>query len=277
MTHFNSLLDNRAIIALTGPDRKSFLQGLVTNNMDHLDGQDAIYTALLTPQGKYLFDFFLTEQDEILYLDCESPRVADLTRRLMMYRLRADVDIADVSDKYVVTVSDQKKSEALISFKDPRHSGLGYRNILEKDSCDASEDSTPYNHLRISLGVPDGSKDHQVDKTFILEGNIDELNGVDFTKGCYVGQEMTARMKHRGRLKKRLVPVQLSGPAPEEFTAIVNENGKQIGDLRSSVKDQAIAYLRLDEFEFDKEYDCGTVKVIPQKPDWWPPTSGDSP
>lgn len=264
------LLHDRAILTLSGPDRKNLLQGLITNNIEKLSKNSALYAALLTPQGKYLHDFFICEVDETLYLDCERDRLADLFRRLMMYRLRADVTITDCSAKYSILAEASVPADEAIYFSDPRHPGMGFRVIRLKtaDTSPGPADDR-YDDLRLGLGLPDGSRDFNVDKTLILEGNMEELNGVDFDKGCYVGQEVTARMKHRTSLKKRLLPLTVKGPLPERGTEIFNQNGRKIGDLRSGLNDKAIGYFRLEHMEFNTSYTCGDAFVTPWRPDWY--------
>jgi folate-binding protein YgfZ len=146
---------------------------------------------------------------------------------------------------------------------------MGYRIIKAKaeDSATPSEIGN-YDLRRLTLGLPDGSRDFDVDKTLVLEGNLEELHGVDFEKGCYVGQEVTARMKYRASLKKRLLPITVDGPLPDRGTEITNDQGQKIGDFRSGRHDRAIGYFRLARMEFNKTYHCGESKVTPQRPDW---------
>lgn len=266
-----TLLSQRAVLTLTGPDRKTLLQGLITNDIGEVSPGTTLYAALLTPQGKYLHDFFLSEADNTLYLDCEKGRLPDLFRRLMMYRLRADVTIEDATAKYYIYASEKALPDAVTSTPDPRHSAMGYRSIMPVDSTQSStQNDDHYDRLRLSYGLPDGSRDLDPDKTLILEGNMEELHGVRFTKGCYVGQEVTARMKHRANLKKRLLPVTVEGPLPERGTEIVNQDGKKVGDLRSGLDTQAIGYFRLADMTFDTPYRCGQAMITPHRPDWYP-------
>ncbi len=266
-----TLLENRAILTLSGSDRKKFLQGLITNDINAVSDVSAIYAALLTPQGKYLHDFFIIEKDDTIFLDCERARMADIHRRLMMYRLRADVDIMDCSEKYTVLASPELLSEGIISYPDPRHPNMGFRTIISAPGTYLKDDH--YDDLRLSLGLPDGSRDFDVDKTLVLEGNMEELNGVDFNKGCYVGQEVTARMKHRAILKKRLLPVTIDGPLPARGTEIIDKDGKKIGDIRSGQGNRAIGYFRLAKMTFNQPYHCGDATITPWQPDWYPETN----
>jgi len=256
------ILNNRAIITLSGPERRSLLQGIITNNVNELDN-GGVYSALLTPQGKFLYDFFLVEVDDTIYLDCEKDAFTTLFQKLLMYRLRSNVEILDGSEKYHVISSDEKQNG--ISFADPRHPDMGYRGII-LDTL--KETTTNYHALRIKLGIAEGSNDYIKDKSTIHEGHFEDLHGVDFEKGCYVGQEVIARMKYRGKIKKQMFPATLSGPAPEFGTEITDENDNKIGDIRSHANGVAIALFRTDKMTFGTEYKCGDITVIPYKPTW---------
>ena len=263
-------LADRGVLAISGIEARDFLQNIITNNTSKIKLNHAIYAALLTPQGKYLFDFFIAEQEGRLLVDCEASRKDDLLRRLMMYRLRSKADIIDVSDQMVVwagpwpapkqlpdaTDLSQAGSAAAfgdgVLFADSRSHAMGWRAILPKDS-DLLVDSGPegrnsYEERRITLGLPDSSRDMEPDKTLALEGCLDELNGVDFTKGCYVGQELTARTKHRGKVRRRLLPVTIDGGAPVSGTDILKD-GKTIGSVRTGHNEHAIALLRVEDID----------------------------
>ena len=263
-------LNDRAILTLTGADSKNLLQGLITNDIGKLSQDVGLYAALLTSQGKYIHDFFITEQGDTLYLDCEKARRTDLFRRLMMYRLRAEVEINDCSEDYYIFSAGESMANALISYADPRCPEMGFRNIVkDQNKVDQHQEKKhDYDLLRLKYGLPDGSRDFDVEKTLILEGNMEELNGVDFNKGCYVGQEVTARMKHRTNLKKRLLPVKIDGELPERGTDILNEAGKKIGDIRSGRDHMAIGYFRLADVAFNRKYSCGDSMVTPWQPPW---------
>src|SRR5213082_1894489 len=250
------ILDSRGILAVSGPDRRAFLQGLVSNDVEKVAPDRAVYAALLTAQGKYLHDFIMATAGDAIWLDAEAARLADLKRRLSMYRLRAKVAIDDLADLAVAAVFGEGAREALglpeqagaarpfregLAFADPRLAALGARVILPRDQLRAAlegvglaeTDLAGYDRHRLSLGVPDGSQDLLVEKSILLESGFDELNGVDWQKGCYVGQELTARTKYRGLIKKRLFPVRIDGPAPPPGT-IINGDGKEAGEMRSS-------------------------------------------
>ncbi|MEZ5757410.1 MAG: hypothetical protein R3D86_04245 [Emcibacteraceae bacterium] len=255
---------NRAIITLSGPERRSLLQGIITNDIERLNSEAAVYSALLTPQGKFLYDFILSERDNTIYMDCEAQFQSALIQKLMMYRLRKDVEILDRSEQFSIITSAQPLEEYEFSFSDPRLPDLGYRAIIE--TMPVGGDDKPYHLRRIKLGIPEGTQDFIMDKSTILEGHFEELKGVDFKKGCYVGQEVTARMKYRSKVKKQMFPVTLSGPVPQFGSLIMDENGNKIGDLRSSCDKNAIALFNIEKMEFGREYSCCDIKVTPFMP-----------
>jgi tRNA-modifying protein YgfZ len=243
---------------MAGPDAKSFLQGIITNDIEKLGETTPLYAALLSPQGKYLFDFILYDTGDGILIDCEASRVDELMRRLMMYRLRADVIIENLSHLYSVwAIFDDPKVIA-----DPRHVGLGGRAILKKSNIPegAKGESEDYEALRLSLGVPDGSRDIEIDKRPILEANFETLNGVSFDKGCFVGQEVTARMQYRGAVKKRLYGVTVEGGAPDPLTRI-DADGKNAGHILSGLGDMAMALIRDSYVEGDAPLTCAGKAV----------------
>jgi hypothetical protein len=226
---------NRTVLAVSGADRVKFLQGLVTNDVAHLE-DGLVYAALLTPQGKYLADFFLKDEGEAILLDADAAQAPALLSRLNMYRLRADVSIAPSPIK----VSRGTGAPPAGALADPRHTDMGWR--LYGDT--ARDDATDWNALRVAHVIGESGIELIPDETYILEAGFERLNGVDFRKGCYVGQEVTARMKHKTELKKGLAQVSIDGSAPvgtEIFAA-----GKPAGRLFSQSGGRAIAYLRFD-------------------------------
>lgn len=228
----------RSIIEISGKDRITFLQGLVTNDVSRLrDGP--LYAALLTPQGKYLADFFLIEQDDNILMDVSADLAENLIQRLTMYRLRADVGIAP-SDRQVHRGLGPVPEGA---FADPRLPALGWRRYSRDTAPDAA-DAQAYEALRVAHCVPETGVELIPNETYILEAGFERLHGVDFHKGCYVGQEVTARMKHKTQLKKGLKTVLVKGEAPVG-TAILSD-GKPVGTLYSQANGKGIAYLRFD-------------------------------
>ena len=265
------VLEDRGVLAVSGPERRGFLQGLVSNDVEKVAAERAVYAALLTAQGKYLHDFIMVEHGEAIWLDAEAARLADLKRRLSLYRLRAKVAIEERPDLAVAAVFGESALAALdlpdepgaaraqpdgALMADPRLAELGGRAILPRDRIRseltglglAESDFAAYDRHRLSLGVPDGSRDLVLEKSILLESGFEELHGVDWQKGCYLGQELTARTKYRGLIKKRLFPVLIEGPAPEPG-AIVTLDGREAGEMRSSHDGIGLALLRLDAVE----------------------------
>ncbi|MGP3697333.1 CAF17-like 4Fe-4S cluster assembly/insertion protein YgfZ [Rhodobacter sp. NSM] len=228
---------DRRLWELTGKDRLHFLQGLVTNDLRPLEGADGIvWAALLSPQGKYLADFFVVRIAGRLFIDI-SDRVAEATlKRLNMYRLRADVQITAL-DLPVARGLGEAPAGAL---PDPRHPDLGWRGY----GLPAGEPSIDWDAIRVAHVIPESGLELVPDDSYILEAGFETLNGVDFRKGCYVGQEVTARMKHKTELRKGLVRVSISGDA--DFGAEITADGKPAGTLFTRAGDRAIAYLRHD-------------------------------
>ncbi|MBL4789557.1 MAG: folate-binding protein YgfZ [Kordiimonadaceae bacterium] len=243
-------LKNRAALRLHGNDIRDFLQGLVTNDVALTAPGNAVYAAMLTPQGKFLYDMIIVADGNDLLLDVEAERSTALMQRLTMYKMRADV-IITAEDASVWALWDGE-AETGISYTDPRHKALKLRVISHTPPVSTAEklDQTAYDKRRIRHGVPDGSLDIMAEKYFWLETNAEKLNGVSFTKGCYVGQELTARMKHRGTLKKSLTPIKLSGSA-SAGDKITTAEGKAAGDIRTVADGFALAYFRLEHSEAD--------------------------
>ncbi len=237
-------LKNRAVLRLSGGEARPFLQGLVTNDVMAVTPEKAVYAAILTPQGKFLFDMIIVAEGDDLLLDVEAERKPQLMQRLMMYKLRADVTISD--ENTCVWALWDGAAEQGTAYTDPRHNALQDRIIAAENPCPSAEPLplVRYEERRIRHSVPDGSRDMVVEKYFWLETGAEKLNGVSFDKGCYVGQELTARMKHRTNLKKMLMPVQLTSEA-HTGDQITNTAGKSAGEIRTVAGGYALAYLRL--------------------------------
>lgn len=227
--------DARRVISITGADRVKFLQGLVTNDVRALERGAAIYAALLTPQGKFIVDFFLIPDGEGILLDVAASEAAGLLKRLNMYRLRSDVDLS-LTERQVSRGLGPPPAGAIT---DPRLPELGWRAYDGR----ASEE-VDWTALRVAHLIPETGIELTPD-TFILEAGFERLNGVDFKKGCYVGQEVTARMKHKTELRKGLASVDIDGAA-EIGAKLMTEDGKEAGTLLSQSGGKAIAYLRFD-------------------------------
>lgn len=260
-------LEDRGVVSLKGADVRAFLQGLITNNVNRATADHAIWTGFLTPQGKYLFDFFIIEVAGALLLDCEAERIDDLIARLTRYKLRSQVEITDVSGEWAVAalIGGGTDTSALVGFEgrggpfaggvcfvDPRYGGGGSRAILPKAALGALEaagfsraEAADYDLHRLICGLPDGSRDLLVEKAFPMENGFDQLHGIDWDKGCYVGQEMTARMRYRANAKKMLLPVEVGGALPAPGTAIT-QDGREVGEMRSGQGGIGLALLRVE-------------------------------
>ena len=228
-------MTKRRILKISGADAREFLQGLVTNDINRLD-EGLVYAALLTPQGKYIADFFLLPAPDGILLDVADSLGDMLVQRLGMYKLRADVTIEAVAlflHRGLDTVPED-------GFADPRHPALGWRAYRETPQTD---DTTDWTALRVAHLIPESGIELTAD-TFILEVGFERLSGADFRKGCYAGQEVTARMKHKTELRKGLAQVQISGEADTGTDILAN--GKVAGTLLSRTQNQGIAYLRYD-------------------------------
>jgi folate-binding protein YgfZ len=290
-------LEDRGVLRVAGEDAASFLQGLLTNDVESLTAGEARYAALLTPQGKILFDFLVlriaSESGAAFLIDCPAAQAADLAKRLGFYRLRAKVTIADESAGFAVAafwgeeeavmaglvpaihavpptqtpgasatakawmagtspamtaVAEQRT--AGFFFADPRDPRLGVRAILPRAEAAglANAGLDAYEAHRIRLGIPRGGVDFAYADIFPHDANLDLLHGVDFEKGCYVGQEVVSRMRHRGGARKRIVRLTFSGAALEQGTPVV-AGETSVGALGSSVAGRALAMVRLDRIE----------------------------
>lgn len=299
---FFLLPETRGVLSLTGEDRAAYLQGLITNDTAKLSTERALYAAFLTPQGKYLHDFSIAvlnaAGEERYLLDVEASRRADLLKRLSMYRLRSKVALADASADWVVailygaTVLDTLGLPAEpgatkvfgngIVFTDPRLAALGARAFLPRAEAAAwlsdaglkQGELDAYDHLRLELGVPESGRDLIPDKSILLESGFDELNAIDWQKGCYMGQELTARTKYRGLVRKRLLPVKIDGATPQAGTPVM-AGDKDIGEIRSHSTDGSIgiAMLRLEALGVLRQggtvtLQAGEATLTPLLPDW---------
>jgi folate-binding protein YgfZ len=278
-------LPDRALLEVGGADARPFLQGLVSNDVGRIAAGAAIHAALLTPQGKYLHDFFVFELGGALLLDIEAARQDDLLRRLQLYKLRSKVTVGKAAATLTVhaligPLAQEKAgpSGAGVIYRDPRLDALGARAALPPDAVAAllgqgfaTGARADYDRLRLRLGVPDGSRDLVPDKSLLMESGFDELHGIDFDKGCYIGQEITARMKHRALVKKRLLPVVIDGAPPPAGTPIRFE-GIESGEMRSSAGDLGLAVLRLDHVDASlrdgRSFTASDARLAPKIPDW---------
>lgn len=245
-------MTKRRTLMLSGRDAVPFLQGLITNDIKRLDN-GMIYAAMLTPQGKYLADFFLVAHDNGVLVDVDDSLGDMLAQRLGLYKLRAEVTITQ-SDLHLHRGLGETPPDG---FADPRHPALGWRAYRDRVQTD---DATDWTALRVAHLIPETGIELTPD-TFILEAGFERLSGVDFRKGCYVGQEVTARMKHKTELRKGLAKVTLDGPA--ETGSEITADGKPVGTLLSRSGSQAIAYLRFDRASCDMVAGAAAVSYTP--------------
>jgi tRNA-modifying protein YgfZ len=239
-------LPARAVLAVGGEDRVGFLQGLVSNDVADAAPGRAVWAALLTPQGKWLADFFILSDGERLLLDCELAQLEMLRARLSRYRLRSRVALS-ATDLQVYVAWDGSPEVTGIVARDPRLPEAGWR-VLSNGPIPSNASEEAWDEHRLALGLPDGSRDMETEKSVLLEAGFDELNGVSWTKGCYMGQELTARTKYRGLVKRRLVPVRIDGNIPAPGTPLLRD-GREVGTMRSTGGRHGMALVRLEALE----------------------------
>ena len=257
-------LPNRGVILLYGPDTKNFLQDIITNDINKLSTQKSIYSLLLNPQGKYLYDFFLTEHDKYIYLECENTYVQEIIEKLNLLKTYLRVRIKDVSTLHKVGVLLNSKlnecsTESRIIFSDPRHATLGMRIIHKDEITEPIGKINEYEEIRIKNLVPDGAKDMVQNSSFPLQYLIDKVNGISFKKGCYIGQEVTNRMSRQESFRKRLYLIKGDNTLPEIGTKITNNDNEEIGELRSSVNNVGLALLNTAKSH--ENLNAGGVKI----------------
>jgi folate-binding protein YgfZ len=276
------LARDRALITVSGADRIAFLQGLVSNDVAKASAGRALYAAFLTAQGKYLHDIFIAAIGERLLIECEAARRPDLLRRLSIYKLRSQVSLFEENGLSVglyfgegalsalglpATSGQARAEQSGVVFVDPRLPALGARAYLPAAGLQPETATTAdYDRLRISLGVPDGSRDLPVEKAILLENGFDELNAIDWDKGCYMGQELTARTRYRGLVGKGLMPVAIEGAAPA-FGAPLLLGEKEAGEMRSANGKLGLALIRLEALG-QGALTSGTARLTPVKPSW---------
>lgn len=268
-------LEDRAVIAISGPEARDFLQGLVTNDVaEGLAPGAGLYTALLSPQGKILFDFLVTEGEGALLLDCARDSCENLLRKLKMYKLRAKVEI-EARDQLGVYSNlrghpDNRPvpyADRAVTFPDPRMTGFGNRSIGARAEMPANlPGSLAYHETRLALGVPEG-RDFGYEKIFALDAGLEELHGVSFTKGCYIGQELTSRMKHRATARKRILTITGENELPGG--GAVTRGTSEIGEILSSYGRTGFALVRLDRLdETQGEITAAQIPVTLKRPAW---------
>jgi len=286
------ILEDRGILFVNGLDAKEFLQNLVTNDINKVDNSNSCFASLLTPQGKFLFDFLIVKHKSGYFIDCEKKQADNLFKKLNIYKLRSKVEIMNLSNEFVIAAFSYEK---FMSFKeakdmlgytfkyredpiilDPRHKKLGGRLIINLEKLYLSlkkldlKSAEPSEYYKFSheLGIPQRDMDKLSDKLFGIECNFEELNGIDFKKGCYVGQENTSRIKLKNKLFKRLLPIKIIEGNISEGDSIFNENlniGKILIDKHYPF---GIIKLNNNKFDFNLIYKVNNSKIKIIKPDW---------
>lgn len=263
---------NRTLIRVSGPDARKFLNNVLTQELDRLDQAPVVYSALLTPQGKVLADMFVWAEADGVLLDVDPARGEDLFRRLSMYKLRADAKLDDVSAQLEVLVGDTVFDGAVA---DPRLPALGWRKIAPKDAA-IIDGAAAFEVRRMALGAPDLARDAGPDEVFALEALLDELNGVAFQKGCFVGQENVSRMKRRATTRKKFCPIVFEGEAPAYGTPVL-AGAAELGSVRTGANGRALALLRLDRaLAAEAPLTAGGKEIRLDPPEWLllPPAAG---
>jgi len=279
-----AILESHAAISVSGAEARHLLQGLVTSDVDDMEPGTARNSALLTPQGKILFEFILyADTPDRFLLDTLREPAPELVKRLTFYRLRAKVEITEMPDHIVALWGDESPQAGPRRFADPRLPALGRRAILPSSELEATlsdcmrVSESAYQTHRIALGVAELGPDYGSGEIFPHEADLDQLGGVDFAKGCFIGQEVVSRMHHRGTARSRFVPVEIDGPAPEAGTGI-EAGGRTIGKMGSSAGNRGLALLRLDRvgdaIAAGHPIRAGEATLQPVRPDWarfdWP-------
>ena len=285
-------LEDRGILYVSGPDTKEFLQNVVTNDIEKINDKNTIFSSLLTPQGKYLFDFIITKHKNGYFLDCEKNQTTDLFEKLSLYKLRSKVAILNLSNEFVVAIISrdrflnfnnvQDKEGYTIKFRedslflDPRNKKLGARLIINLEKLYLSikklnlKPAEPKNYYELShkLGIPQIECINLKDKLFGIECNFEELNGIDFKKGCYVGQENTARIKLKNKLSKRLLPFEVIDGKIEINEDIFFEKENLGKILIGNIFPFGLIKLKNNNFDFSKNYKSKNATIRFFKPDW---------
>jgi len=261
-------LNNRAVISITGADKKTFLQGIITNDINKLDEKNSIYALMLTPQGKFLYDFFISEREDLIFIDCAADKISEIRKKLSLYKLRSDVKIEDASETYEVvaligdgvykavedsTAGYTRKFCKGVAYIDPRSKNMFARSVIERENNYQSfiayefekGELTAYEDVRIGEKIPEGGVDIIYGQDFPLDFGLDKIGAIDYKKGCYVGQEVTARVYHRGKIRKQLYLAKCPSALP--FGADVTSDEIKIGKTLSSTKTHIILLLNQEK------------------------------
>ena len=287
------ILEERGVLYINGQDTENFLQNLISNDIKKVSDSNTCFASLLTPQGKYLFEFIITKHKTGYFIECEKKIVNDLFTKLNSYKFRSKVELLNLSNEFVVAVISREKfltldkSKDLLGYTtrfredpiylDPRHKDLGARLIINLEKLHLSlkllklksSSVEKYYNISSKLGIPQISTDKLQNNLFGIECNLNELNGIDFQKGCYVGQENTARIKLKNKLSKRLFPVEVIDGSLSKDN-IINHEDVELGKvLINNEFPFAIIKFKDKNFKFDKIYKCGDASIKIKKPSWF--------
>ena len=287
------ILEERGILYISGEDTDTFLQNLISNDIKKVNDSNSCFASLLTPQGKYLFEFIITKHKKGYFLECEKKIIDALFIKLNSYKFRSKIELLNLSNEFVVAVLSREKFLTLDKSKDiagyttkfredpiyldPRHKGLGARLITNLEKLHLSlkllklksTNIDQYYSISSEIGIPQINTDKLQNNLFGIECNLNELNGIDFKKGCYVGQENTARIKLKDKLSKRLFPVEvIDGDLNKE--KIINCDNSELGKVLINNKYPfAVIKFKDKKFKFDKIYKCGVASIKIKKPSWF--------
>ena len=287
------ILEERGILYISGDDTDTFLQNLISNDIKKVNDSNSCFASLLTPQGKYLFEFIITKHKKGYFLECEKKIIDALFLKLNSYKFRSKIELLNLSNEFVVAVLSREKFLTLDKSKDiagyttkfredpiyldPRHKGLGARLITNLEKLHLSlkllklksTNIDKYYSISSEIGIPQINTDKLQNNLFGIECNLNELNGIDFKKGCYVGQENTARIKLKDKLSKRLFPVEvIDGDLNKE--KIINCDNSELGKVLINNKYPfAVIKFKDKKFKFDKIYKCGDASIKIKKPSWF--------
>jgi len=290
--NFVFILEDRGVLYISGSDVNEFLQNLITNDIYKVNDKNSCYASLLTPQGKFLYDFIVVKHKNGFFLDCEKNISEELYKKIVSYKLRSKVEVLNLSNEFVVATFSNSKflkfqgTKNLAGFTtkyredpvflDPRNKELGGRLIINLEKLYLSlkklklksENPEIYYDFSFNLGIPQLQTNLLKEKLFGIECNFEELNAIDFKKGCYIGQENTSRIKLKKKLNKRLLPFKiLNGSLSENDNITYNE--KEIGKaLISNKYNFGLVKLNNDIFSFDKIFKCGNSEIKFFKPEW---------
>lgn len=267
----SAFLDNRGVIMVSGDDARSFLQGIITNDVMTVTHAQAIYSCFLTPQGKYLADFFMYQHEHGLLLDVDKAILPDLIKRMTMFKLRSKVVLEDVSDQYTIHVVWNTHVPPAVAnvhiFADPREAVMGYRILGTKETVLDIEQGD-YRLWQMMNGIPNFD-DFERERTAMLEANMDHLNALSWTKGCYMGQELTARTHYRGLIKKRFLPIALPQEQSIAPNTPITRDGKTIGFVRNTYKNYALGLVQLDILDAGHQCEIDGMNAEIKIPQWF--------